>query len=371
MLTRKLAIALVLVVAPGLVAVSGLGIGAAHAAAPQIGEAARKGGTPSIEETNAKYEALAQGAVKTHDVPTLLAPFVDKCEAETRDLDRARCRATVAYLRKTLPTQTFAFDTDDPAAIAVSEYDASIKGYHVALAGCVACSAPVTIGRSGEARFVTLKPPSKDGDTLVKAVEVSRNTFGFESLADAKQWFESERPYLRAEFLFKPVETNTEADWTFKTGRGMAVKLLGARIVNRCTGEVLVSKPPSTGAADRPAPGTEDAACTRRAAGRPEKLPLVAEPGGLPQQLSKVAIDESMAKIRPQVFACYQQFHTPGTLELTYVVAGNGTVQSVVVGPTFAGTPTGQCALTAAKDAHFSPFQVEQQKFTYPFFLRQ
>ena len=48
-----------------------------------------------------------------------------------------------------------------------------------------------------------------------------------------------------------------------------------------------------------------------------------------------------MAKIRPQVFACYQQFKSPGTLELVYVVASNGTVQSVAVGPAFAGTPTG------------------------------
>ncbi len=345
-------------------------VGAAHAGAPQVGEAAKRGNTPALtEDTTTKYETLAQGAVKTHDVPTLLAPFVDRCEAETRDLDCARCRATIAYLRKTLPTQTFAFDTDDPAAIAVSDYDAAIKGYHVALAGCVACTAPVTIGRGGEPRFVTLKPPSKDGDTLVKAVEVSRNTFGFDSLADAKQWFDNERPFLRAEFLFKP--QLADADWTYKTGKGVTVKLLGARIVNRCTGEVLVSKPPSTGSADRPPPGSEDAACAKMAAGKPERLPLVAEPGGLPQQLSKVAIDDAMAKIRPQLFACYQQFHTPGTLELTYVVAGNGTVQSVVVGPTFAGTPTGQCAQTAAKDAHFSPFQLEQQKFTYPFFLRQ
>ena len=71
------------------------------------------------------------------------------------------------------------------------------------------------------------------------------------------------------------------------------------------------------------------------------------------------------------VFACYQQFQSPGTLELTYVVAGNGTVQSVAVGPAFAGTPTGQCVLQAAKDARFPAFKLDQQKFTYPFFLRQ
>jgi hypothetical protein len=365
MLPRILAVASTCSVLAGALLLAG----AAQGAAPQVGEAARKSGPVLFEDSNTKYEALAQGAVKTHDVATLLAPFVDRCESETRDLDRARCRATVAYLRKTLPAQTFAFDTDDPAAIAVSDYDASIKGYRVALAGCVACTAPVTIGRGGEPRFVTLKPPSKDGDTLVKAVEVSQNTFGFDSLAEAKQWFENERPFLRAEFLFKPQVA--DADWTFKANKGVAVKLLGARIVNRCTGEVLVSKPPSTGHAERPALGTEDPACAKAAAGRPERLPLVADPGGLPQQLSKIAIDDAMAKIRPQVFACYQQFHTPGTLDLTYVVAGNGTVQSVAVGAAFAGTPTGQCALTAAKDAHFSPFQREQQTFTYPFFLRQ
>ena len=88
-------------------------------------------------------------------------------------------------------------------------------------------------------------------------------------------------------------------------------------------------------------------------------------------QLSKTLIADSMAKIRPQVFACYQQFKVPGTLELIYVVASNGTVQSVAVGPAFAGTPTGQCAQQAAKDARFPPFKLDQQKFTYPFFLRQ
>ena len=141
---------------------------------------------------------------------------------------------------------------------------------------------------------------------------------------------------------------------------------------NRCTGDVLVSKPPSTGTAERPSPGHEDATCKARPSASNETVaatPPAAD--DLPAQLTKALIADSMAKIRPQVFACYQQFKSPGTLELIYVVAGNGTVQSVAVGPAFAGTPTGLCVLTAAKDAHFPPFKMEQQKFTYPFFLRQ
>ena len=197
--------------------------------------------------------------MRTQDVATLLSSFVERCTGEKRDLDRARCRATTAYLRRSLPKRTFAFVTDDPAVIAVSDYDAAVKGYHVALAGCVACTKPITVGRSGEPRLVTVKVPDKDAETLTKAVSLSRNTFGFDSLAEAKQWLDSERPFLRAEFLFQPDAGSTE--WTFAGKSGVALKLLGARIYNRCTGDVLVSKPPSTGIADRPAPGHEDPSC--------------------------------------------------------------------------------------------------------------
>jgi hypothetical protein len=319
--------------------------------------------------SGASFEALGTGAVKTRDIGTLLSSFVERCDAEKRDIDRVRCQATTAYLRRTLPRRTFAFTTDEPGVVAVSDYDASVKGYHVALAGCVACSKPITIGKAKEPRLITLKVPDKDADSLMKAVSLSRNTFGFDSLADAKRWLDAERPYLRAEFLFQPQIVGDV--WTFGANRGVALKLVGARVYNRCTGDVLVSKPPSSGMAERPAPGHEDPTCAaakKQTAGEAAPTP----PGDdLPVQLTKAQIADAMAKIRPQIFACYQQFKSPGTLELIYVVASNGTVQSVAVGPAFAGTPTGQCVQQVAKDAHFPPFKLDQQKFTYPFFLRQ
>jgi hypothetical protein len=329
--------------------------------------------TAGTDTAGDSYEALGQGAVRTRDIATLLSPFVESCETEKRDIDRARCQATIAYLRRTLPRRTFAFTSDEPGVVAVSDYDAAVKGYHVALAGCVACSKPITIGKAKEPRLITLKVPEKDADTLMKAVSLSRNTFGFDSLADAKRWLDAERPFLRAEFLFQPQIVGDV--WTYAGNRGVSLKLVGARVYNRCTGDVLVSKPPSTGMAERPLPGREDPSC---AAARKQAAAAVAAAAApppasddLPMQLTKALIADSMAKIRPQVFACYQQFKSPGTLELIYVVAANGTVQSVAVGPAFAGTPTGQCVLQAAKDARFPPFKMEQQKFTYPFFLRQ
>jgi hypothetical protein len=321
---------------------------------------------PAVESTGS-YETLGQGAVRTNDVATLMASFVERCTGEKRELDRARCRATTSYLRRALPRRTFAFVTDDPAVISVSDYDAAVKGYHLALAGCVACSKPIAVGRAGEPRLVTLKVPDKDAESLVKGVALSRNTFGFDSLAEAKQWLESERPFLRAEFLFQP-DQGSSTEWTFAGQQGVALKLLAARVYNRCTGDVLVSKPPSTGVAERPTPGHEDPTCSGAKSQLAKATPSADD---VPPQLTKALIADAMAKIRPQVFACYKKFQTPGTLELTYLVAGNGTVQSVAVGAAYAGTPTGQCVLEAAKDARFPSFKLEQQKFTYPFFLRQ
>jgi hypothetical protein len=307
-------------------------------------------------------------------------------------VDRTRCRAITGYLRRTLPRRTFEVGTDDPAAISVSDYDASIKGYHLALAGCIACSKPVPLVRDErQGRFITVKVPEKAADVddttketktdaLVKAVTLTHNTFAFDSLVEAKRWMEGARPFLRAEFLVR-LDPRNEASWTFGRAHGVALDLVGARVYNRCTGEVVVSTPPSTGRVERAAlGGADDPACKGAVATTGAASPGAgtagspaatdATPAELPAQLTKTAIADAMARIRPAVFACYRKFLVAGTIELTYDVAGNGTVQSVQVGPAFAGTPTGMCAQEAGKDARFSPFQLERQKFTYPFFLR-
>jgi hypothetical protein len=333
--------------------------GAARAAGDQA-PAPDKAAAPA-----ATFEALARGATRTRDVATLLGAFVDRCDVEKRELERARCLATQAYLREVLPGRTFSTPADDPAVISVSDYDASIKGYHLALAGCIACTKPVAVGRAGERRLITLGEPQKNAETLPAAVEISRNTLGFESLVEAKRWLERVRPFLGAEFLFQP----TGDEWSFGPSRGYALKLVGGRIFNRCTGEVLVSKPPSVGAAELPAGAREDQACLKsgeaEADGSPGDDALK-----LPDELPRGAIADAMTEIRPQVFACYEKHKTPGTAQLTFVVAGNGMVQSIRLGGDFDGTPTGDCVLEAGKNAHFRRFKAARQQFTYPFFLR-
>jgi hypothetical protein len=310
------------------------------------------------------FEALAKTATRTRDVPTLLGAFIDRCDTEKRELERARCRTTQAYLREVLPARTFLTPADDPSVVSVSEYDAGIKGYRIALAGCIACTKPVVVGRARDRRFITLREPQKEAETLPKAVEISSSALGFDSLPDARKWLEKVRPLLRAEFLFQPAD----AEWSFGPSRGYALKLVGGRVYNRCTGEVIASKPPSTGLADLPTGSREDEACIR---GGGDARAQEGDELGLPQELDRDSIADSMSRIRPQVFACFEKFKEPGTAQLTYVVAGNGMVQSIRVGGSFDGTPTGDCVLDAGKNAHFPRFKAARQQFTYPFFLRR
>src|SRR5690348_16570802 len=86
------------------------------------------GDAPATEPPVAmSYEALAEAGVRTRDVATLLAPFVERCDGERRDVERARCRATQAFLRRTLPQGTLVTAGDDQAVIAVSGYDAAAR----------------------------------------------------------------------------------------------------------------------------------------------------------------------------------------------------------------------------------------------------
>ena len=123
------------------------------------------------------FEGLAQSAQAAGDVGALVGALVDRCaddkrpgeregeHGHERSIDRARCRATLAFLRKALPEHPFSVVAPDAAAISVSPYDETLKGYRVGLSACVACTSPIRVGRSPDPVFVTLKKPGEAGES--------------------------------------------------------------------------------------------------------------------------------------------------------------------------------------------------------------
>ena len=195
---------------------------------------------------------------------------------------------------------------------------------------------PVTIGGSGEPRLVTLKVPDKDADSLMKAVVDVTQHVRLRRLAEAKRWLDAERPFLRAEFLFR--RRPRARTGTFGASRGFALKLLGGRVYNRCTGESCCRSRRRRAMAERPPPATR----IRPAPPRPRAATEAATPPPANDDLPRAAHARRRSPIRwrrsgPQVFACYQQHQVARHAAADLRVASNGTVQSVAVGPASPG----------------------------------
>jgi hypothetical protein len=70
-----------------------------------------------------------------------------------------------------------------------------------------------------------------------------------------------------------------------------------------------------------------------------------------------------MATVYLDVQSCFVKFKVPGHFKVKVVVA-NGVVTSATVLGAFAGTPTGDCVVTAVMKATFAP---GDSTFNYPF----
>jgi hypothetical protein len=334
----------------GWVHVASLGVmalsGAARAADGEVG--------------NGTFEALVAAASGSVDLASVVEPFVESCSDARRELDRARCRATTGYLKQALPGRSYVFVSSDPDVVAVSGYDARLKGYRLIVSGCLACKEPIAV--SGGKRFVTLREPAGEADSLTKSAEIARATLAFDGVAAAQAWAKDVKPRLRAEFVFTP----EPREWTSDGGRGFAFKLLGARVFDHCTGEVVWSKPPSAGPAEKmqDAGECEVARDATPSSGR--------DTSGLPDELSSTAINEAIGRARDAMEACLAKFGTRATALVAFAVPGDtGVPSSVTIQGPLGGTEPGTCVVEAARKVTFPKFAKREQRFTYPVRLRR
>ncbi len=314
--------------------------------------------TRAEAQTPETFETLLQRSSSAVDLPTLVTPFLDDCSTMIRSEDRARCGAMTRFLKQRLPGRSYSMVVDDQASVRVSDYDGRIKGVQIGVVGCLACTRPVAIGTTSNRRLVTLRAPDKTGHSLAEGVEVASAELSFGGVPESKLWLDQVRPHLRAEFVFQP----ENKEWSFGPARGFAFKLLGSRVFNHCTGEVVFSQPPSSGPAKR---FDNDGSC-RGAAGREHAS------SGLPAMLSAVEINRGMTKVAPLIDKCIGEFNLRGSANLRFVVSGaNGIPLSVAMDGSLEGTALGSCILDVARKARFPQFTTEAQKFTYPVILRR
>jgi hypothetical protein len=326
------------------------------------------------------FEALVSTAEDIGDLARTLEPFTELCN-EDRDMTRRQCEVVRTYLRGVLQRRVFRSDVE-PGALVVGPYVQKQGGRTLTLRGCVACSKPVPGDRK---HLVTVRPPAKVTAEELKGLDITSLKVPHPSSHVGEIWQRDVGSKLRAEFVHK-----LGPAWTQKTGkgkvrkgapgkggwddgsgeiRGLTMNLLGYRVYNRCTGEVLLSSPKA--AFKVPVPANQPD-CPR-----PEVKVAASQPGvrqpepHWPYVLSVGEIRRSMDAVRGQVRACYLQFQIPGTAELEIDIGGlDGNVLGVKILGKFEDTPTGDCVISALGAARFPNFRATAMKVPYNFYLQ-
>jgi hypothetical protein len=311
------------------------------------------------------YEAVARTAEPAPDVDALAATFANDCSRSRREIDRARCRAMQSFAGQKLPGRLYTMAVDSPNVVTVSGYDATVRGFRMKVVGCLTCDQPVQTAGGGK-RFLTLKAPARDADSLGAGVSVARPDIPFDTLGEARAWETTVKPNLRAEFVFK----GTGTEWNYRDHKGVAFEPVALRVYDRCTGHVVYSEPPSQ---DRVAVEAGLDGCGGDKAGANLALTTSGrdkEDTDLPEKLGALQITDAVKEIRSDVSACDSQFRTKGTVELEFDVAGTGgSAQAVRTRGQLAGTDVAQCLLQAAHKVQFPKFQQGKQTFRYSVLL--
>jgi hypothetical protein len=300
------------------------------------------------------FEEAAAQAATLDDVGVLLGPFVDDCARSKREPERGRCLGVRAFLRKDLPSRSFVMTRPGAEVLGISDMDPAIKGFHVALSGCMACNPAAQVG--GEKRLVTLKPLTPGARSMGAATELGRTTVSFANLAESERWTRTVRPHLRAEYVFQPADQS----WTSGASKGLLFKPLAFRVYDACTGLVLLSQPPSRESAPKDSTGckAEPAQATAEAPAAPER-----------ESIDRAAVSAAVKAESSSFDACIKEYPRPGTAMLVFVVAPTGLPLSVSVEGGTAGTVLGQCLIDAGRRVRFPQFQGGNQKLRYPLAL--
>jgi hypothetical protein len=228
--------------------------------------------------------------------------------------------------------------------------------------GCLACQQPVEVGARGDERFVTLKAPTTGAGSLRAATEIASAVVPFADAVASEAWVKALRRQVRTEFLFQP----GGGTWTLGRSRGVAFRLVGVRVANACTGDVIFADPPSKGPAARVEGDGEACRAGDDAAAAGDDPGGETTGGDLPQQLSATLINQTLGGVRAQFDSCFARIPVRGSAILVLVVAGNGAVRSVAVEGGVAGTALASCLAGEAGKIRFPRFREAQQKFRYP-----
>jgi hypothetical protein len=324
------------------------------------------------EKRPESFDVAAQNAQPVYEagaLAALLQPLVVDCGKGEDDLAQRQCAALRDWALAELRAGTY-LGVGDDLAVAIGPYDPSEKKIELEVRGCLSCARPLRLdtGAGGEPaqRFVTTRIPKAIQARSAKVVGID---VGFHDVpvADeraAEAWRKKMASRLRVQFVFR-----VGAPWKSGSGdkvyEGVAFVPIAHRVVDKCTGKVIASDPPSavgTGEDPTAREALRDASCPDE----PTEAEVRArEEAALPVQLAKRDVNAVVQSARERLHACATEFEETGTVPTRIVVAPSGKVDSVTLSPPWDKRPVGFCVRSTVKSLQFPRFRGDKLIFDY------
>jgi hypothetical protein len=296
------------------------------------------------------FEDLAADAEHVAELGDIVRPYVDHCD-DKADEARRVCEGVREFLQGHALDRRLAMDVE--GALDVGPYQLKTRSIPVTVRACVTCAAA---GIDVDGTKVWLGVPGRT-ELAKRAVPLAPE--------EVKPWEEGVRRQLRAEVLF----TLAKRPATGVSGaHALGVEVVGWRVYNRCTGEVLWSEPASAGRA--PVVNVETCPKTVSPEEAQAKAAAAEPPDTRPAKLGRYEIEQALEPARPKVKACYEQYEVGGRADVLLDIQGNGILQAARLHGAFDGTPTGRCVLKALEGIKFPPSRAAKQTVEIPFYLR-
>lgn len=293
----------------------------------------------------------------------VIGPFLQQCD-QGSNLKAIQCRAIRARMQHRVRSGTF---VTTASAVRVGAYDNARLNFPLSVVGCLTCDEPQTLDKAlygDKAWYVTTDKPRSvkmaDGKPQFEGLELKRLIQPV-GPSQVETWMQGVLPNLKVQIIYR---VDGEL-WPANLGNGVAVKMVGYRLYDQCSGKVLASSPPST----MPGPVAKTGTCgqTRVAVRREEPRRQT-----IPTRLSTRHIQDGMSRLNNLVQECYDRYQVPGLAEVSVTVKGDtGVVIKVDVLGKFKASPTtGKCLIEAVGKGKFPIFQASSMTFRYRWFLR-
>jgi hypothetical protein len=304
---------------------------------------------PSIAIAQA-FEAKAETAI-TSRLDDIVWTFTAACNTGD-EVQQRQCRLVRDKRQKALVGAVLLVD-GETAALELSKWSPQKKSLGFTVTSCISCAG---VEVDGKKWFVIGNGagPRFEGPRL--RTHVLRDTaLPFADEAAATAWTKP-LAHARVQYLVKVPD---KPKWNAGGNTGVALQILGYRVINPCDGSIVAADPASASvAADKKVCAGEEAAPT---VGKQEKLP-----DGLTGQMIKAALQPVVDAAN----ACFARYKTSGKAKLVMMVDAEGNVTEYVQEGEFIGTPTATCIDTAAKKVTFPRTQKAKQKIGFPIVLR-